>query len=55
VRAKVALQLGSQETKAGSVFLSSVAGGAKQAPRGCFQETKVTFNLAVYGGKHRLT
>jgi hypothetical protein len=46
--AKVALQPGSQETKAGSVFLELGYRWRKPAPRGCFQETKVTFNLAVY-------
>jgi hypothetical protein len=44
----MALQPGSHETKAGSVFLELGCRWRKPAPRGCFQETKVTFNLTVY-------
>jgi hypothetical protein len=51
-RAKVALQPGSQKTKAGSVFLELGCSWCKPAARGCSQETKLASSMC---GKHRLT
>jgi hypothetical protein len=47
-RTKVALQPGSQETKASSVFLELGSSWRKSAAHGCSQETKVTLSLTVY-------
>jgi hypothetical protein len=45
---KMALQSGSQETKADSIFFELNCSWRKPVARGCSQETKVALNLAAY-------